>query len=406
LKFEVLALLVTFGILFSIISNNSVYAQSTNTLGLKITSPTTDQQVPISNSLIVSGASSDNAISNCHVSVIVNSIKPYQPALASGHSGANDYSKWNFTLSPKYTAIKEGENKITAKLSCPTNTTNLTKWSSVNFVGIANTQQHVQLSSSPVAATPTKPTSTSSTVKPNNVTAPISPSNALPSSSVASSTTPTKPTSTSSTTPTKPTSTSSTTPTKPTSTSSTTENGRSLDNVKTSMVQPKAKSMDNSNKQLLVSIDISNNPVSQGNKQAILVTVSNADSDENVAGAKVIGYIFHPSGFVKKEFVDSTDDNGQVLYSWKIGKNTESSTYIVEAQVSALGYKDKLAKTMFKVGSVPTNNLDKEAPTQDNNNNGLTDNINNFAQHIIENVKGKIKSDGINIDIPLPIPFD
>ena len=136
MKFEVLALLVTFGILFSIISNNSVYAQSTNTLGLKITSPTTDQQVPISNSLIVSGASSDNAISNCHVSVIVNSIKPYQRALASGHSGANDYSKWNFTLSPKYTAIKEGENKITAKYSCSSDSS-LVSFSSINVTGIA-----------------------------------------------------------------------------------------------------------------------------------------------------------------------------------------------------------------------------------------------------------------------------
>jgi len=131
-----LALLVTFGILFSIISNNSVYAQSTNTLGLKITSPTTDQQVPISNSLIVSGASSDNAISNCHVFVIVNSIKPYQPALASGHGGANDYSKWNFTLSPKYTAIKEGENKITAKYSCSSDSS-LVSFSSINVTGIA-----------------------------------------------------------------------------------------------------------------------------------------------------------------------------------------------------------------------------------------------------------------------------
>ena len=136
-----------------------------------------------------------------------------------------------------------------------------------------------------------------------------------------------------------------------------------------------------------------------------MVTVSNENSDENVAGAKVIGYILHPAGFVKKEFVDNTDENGQVLYSWKIGKNAESSTYIVEAQVSALGYKDKLAKTMFKVSSVPTNNLDNVSPTQDNNNNGLTDNINNLAQQIVENVKGKIKSDGIHIEIPLPIPF-
>ncbi len=158
MKFEVLALLITFGILFSIISSSAVYAQVTNTMGIKITSPTTNQQVPVNNSLIVSGASSDNAVSNCQVSVIVNNIKPYQPALASGRSGTHDYSKWNFTLIPKYTAIKEGENKITARLSCPTNPQNLTKWSSVNFVGVANSQQHVLLSSSSVASSPNQAT--------------------------------------------------------------------------------------------------------------------------------------------------------------------------------------------------------------------------------------------------------
>jgi hypothetical protein len=389
LKFEVLALLITFGILFSIISSSAVYAQVTNTMGIKITSPTTNQQVPVNNSLIVSGASSDNAVSNCQVSVIVNNIKPYQPALASGRSGTHDYSKWNFTLTPKYTAIKEGENKITARLSCPTNPQNLTKWSSVNFVGVANSQQHVLLSSSSVAAAPTKPTTTTtaSTVKQKNVTAPIS-SNTLPSSSVAAA--PTKPTTT-------------TTPTKPT----TTENGGALDSGEISTVKQKAKSMDNASKPLSVSIDISKKPVSRGNKQAIVVTVSNANSDEKVVGAEVIGHVFHPAGFVKKEFVGNTDDNGQVLYSWKIGGNAKSSTYIVEAQVSALGYKDKLAKTMFNVNSnsVSTNNPDNMNPTQDNNNDGSTDNMNNFAQHIIENVKRKIKSDGINIEIPLPIPF-
>ncbi|MGC2425482.1 MAG: hypothetical protein WA421_00480, partial [Nitrososphaeraceae archaeon] len=68
---------------------------------VKITSPTKGQQVPIGNSLLVSGASSTNANSNCQVSVIANGIKPYQPALASGPGGTHDYSKWSFTLSPK-----------------------------------------------------------------------------------------------------------------------------------------------------------------------------------------------------------------------------------------------------------------------------------------------------------------
>ena len=49
--------------------------------------------------------------------VIVNGVKPYQNATATGPGGASDYSKWNFTLTSKYTLIKEGVNKIVAKFS-------------------------------------------------------------------------------------------------------------------------------------------------------------------------------------------------------------------------------------------------------------------------------------------------
>jgi hypothetical protein len=145
--FNKLTLLLTFGILLSAVWTNIVaYAQNNNTTTntavppkthtVKITSPAKGQQVPIGDNLIVSGTSLDNATPGCQVSVIVNSIKPYQPALASGHSGANDYSKWNFTLSPKYTAIKEGENKITAKYSCSSDSS-LVSFSSINVTGIA-----------------------------------------------------------------------------------------------------------------------------------------------------------------------------------------------------------------------------------------------------------------------------
>jgi hypothetical protein len=143
--FKKLTLLLAFGILLSAVwANIAVYAQNntTNTAvppkihTVKINTPTKGQQVPIGSSLIVSGTSSDNAISNCQVSVIANGIKPYQPATATGPGGANDYSKWSFTLSPKYTAIKEGENKITAKYSCSSDPS-LVSFSSTNVTGIA-----------------------------------------------------------------------------------------------------------------------------------------------------------------------------------------------------------------------------------------------------------------------------
>ena len=55
------------------------------------------------------------------VDVIVNDVWPYQKATGTGPGGQADYSKWTFTLSPKYTEIKEGLNKITSRYACSDN---------------------------------------------------------------------------------------------------------------------------------------------------------------------------------------------------------------------------------------------------------------------------------------------
>jgi hypothetical protein len=90
---------------------------------VKIISPIKGQQVPVGKDLSVSGISTGaagNAVtSHCQVSVIVNGVKPYQPATGAGPGGAADYSKWNFALTSKYATIKPGpNNKITAKYAC------------------------------------------------------------------------------------------------------------------------------------------------------------------------------------------------------------------------------------------------------------------------------------------------
>ena len=119
---------------------NSSSTATTKLHAVKITSPIKGQQLPIGNSLIVTGTSSDNAISNCQVSVIANGIKPYQPATASGPGGANDYSKWSFTLAPKYIAIKDGQNKITSKITCSDKPT-VGSYYSVNVTGLSAVKQ-------------------------------------------------------------------------------------------------------------------------------------------------------------------------------------------------------------------------------------------------------------------------
>jgi hypothetical protein len=127
-------------------NNNVIYAQFQNNnnnsktlLGVNITSPEKGQQIPVGNNLTVYGKSTDEPTSNdCQVSVIVNSIKPYQPATANGTIGKNDYSRWFFVLSSNYTSINEGVNEITAKLSCLSNLSNnnTTKWYSINVTGM------------------------------------------------------------------------------------------------------------------------------------------------------------------------------------------------------------------------------------------------------------------------------
>ena len=145
-----LALLFAFGLLiFALWSNVAAYAQNrtaavngTSSVSsqqriskVKITSPTRGQQVPIGKDLTISGTSMDNATSTCQVAVIVNNVKPYQNATAAGTGGAADYSRWNFALTSKYTTIKQGDNKITARVECANNPASK-GFSSVNVTGV------------------------------------------------------------------------------------------------------------------------------------------------------------------------------------------------------------------------------------------------------------------------------
>src|SRR5919202_3050977 len=136
---------------------------------VKITSPTRDQQLPVGKDLTVSGTSIDNATSNdCKVSVIVNKVRPYQPATATGAGGAADYSKWNFVLTSKYTTIKPGENRITAKYECASNP-DANSFSSVNITGV---QAGTSNSNVTTGGATTKAADTATVTKPSVITTP------------------------------------------------------------------------------------------------------------------------------------------------------------------------------------------------------------------------------------------
>ena len=148
----------------------AAYAQQlpSNTIGVKITSPIKNQRIPVG-SLTISGTSTHNTTSDCQVSVIVNNVKPYQNATAIGSGGNNDYSKWNFNLAPTYTTIKEGTNKITAKLACADNP-NLKKFYSVNITGVAASNNNTVKKQQTVITPQSPPPSTTTTTKNNNNT--------------------------------------------------------------------------------------------------------------------------------------------------------------------------------------------------------------------------------------------
>src|ERR687887_1389808 len=129
------------------LSSSSLPSKAPHITKIKISSPIKGQEVPVGKDLTVSGTSIDNAAAStndCKVSISINKVRPYQPATpaaaagagsSSGSAGATDYSKWNFVLTSKYTTVKPGPNRITAKYEC-VNNPSLTSYSSVNVTGV------------------------------------------------------------------------------------------------------------------------------------------------------------------------------------------------------------------------------------------------------------------------------
>lgn len=106
---------------------------------VRITFPNNFDNISLTAPLNISGISSDNEMTDCKVSIIVNNVKPYQEVVALGKKGMSDYSNWSFTLDSNYTNLNQGTNKLTSKISCIGNsgsTLNSTKWYSVNVTGI------------------------------------------------------------------------------------------------------------------------------------------------------------------------------------------------------------------------------------------------------------------------------
>jgi hypothetical protein len=288
----------------SAVTNNSTVQQQQHQPiqkihAVKITSPTKAQQVAAGKILMVSGTSVDNTTSDCNVSVIVNGVKPYRLASANGDAGHKDYSKWNFTLTPAYTIIKQGQNKITAKFSC-TNDPNLISHSSVNVTGVGTSLSPIanhqgQQNASKNSTTPIVNTTTGNAISPA------------------------------------------------TSSSSSHPNVANTNNNKT-----------NSNSTMSVSIHLAKKSVHPGDKQGVVIKVTDSNSTFPVVGASVLGRVTDPSGGSFKKLAGTTDDTGKSSYSWTVSQGDTTGKYKAIIEVSAQGYKNNTASKTFQVIPVTT----------------------------------------------------
>jgi hypothetical protein len=463
---------------------------------IKITSPSRGQQVPVGKDLTISGTSIDNATAStnnndCKVSVIVNKVRPYQlatSATGTGSGGAtDDYSEWNFVLTSKYTTIKPGQNRITAKYQCENNAA-LTAFSSLNVTGVQAATATTAAAAAAATATtaPAQITTKTAASTSNASAAPISSSSPIRSPQTTMATAAKSTTATASSSDPKQQqqhSSVSTNNNNPASAS----NGVAGTAVQTpvsnvgnkslpAIIAPQVKlapqqnamsqqhqiehqpATDNRNQNFLmsstssesnvkplsklassetqanesssftsasrgptenasstnllsVSVKVGKDPVTTGNKQNIIVSVSDARSNEKVAGAKVIGQVMKSSGLSKKGFEINTDDNGQVSYSWKIKQNAGTvGTYRVAVTVLAPGYQEKMATTSFKVKpsalfSISSiTSLDRNNDVN-NNNNLLTNHVHEFTNKILDDVKQGLNNKWTPRNFILPIPF-
>jgi hypothetical protein len=122
--------ILTLSSVFSMYATSPIVAQTPETSSstpstvvptIQITSPQDGQQVQ-PGELSIQGISSDDEETDCQVYADVNDITPMRNVTAAGDSDEdNDFSKWTFKYTQDYQLIKQGENELTAKISCSDN---------------------------------------------------------------------------------------------------------------------------------------------------------------------------------------------------------------------------------------------------------------------------------------------
>ncbi len=113
-------------------------------------------------------------------------------------------------------------------------------------------------------------------------------------------------------------------------------------------------------RQLLVEAALSNDLVIPGDEQTLDVKVVDANNNEIVKGANVVGKIG------AKKFTASTDDNGLVSYTWDTPSTSGGNDYKVVLDVTADGYPKITKTSSFKMDK-PQNLLEPPISNYENN---------------------------------------
>jgi len=126
-------------------------------------------------------------------------------------------------------------------------------------------------------------------------------------------------------------------------------------------VEPKVEEPPPGN-QLALVIQVEKDPINVGDKETITITAVDKTSNENVVDATISGKVTS-NGYTKK----FSDNDGEALYSWKIGSKTDPGKFNVIADATAEAYEPGHASKTFNVISK------KEPPTNGETDGGGTD---------------------------------
>jgi len=100
--------------------------------------------------------------------------------------------------------------------------------------------------------------------------------------------------------------------------------------------------------QLDVEIEVEDNPIVMDSIQEITVIVSNATTDERIAGANVEATVSHVTGFTMT-FEGVTNSDGEYTFELNIDENAPTGEFTTSADASAAGYEDATETTTFEV---------------------------------------------------------